>query len=972
MSKVSTPTDEPLEDANFARRNWQLLSLIAGHILFVLAVALWKGPIAAQHRGTFRARLKIAAELYRQGDYVDARTLLSLLETQLWRDPASAGQLYYLRGACAQGLASVLPPERAEDYQAESLAYLTAAERQSVPGNWQIQLKENLGKALLHAGRFREAQQNLQGALANRRSIQDQLYRLQLLAALEQPERDDRRIGTILRQWQKIPELHPSSRDLAEAATQLFNASDFVELRKLLKQSAPPHQELISLGDAAWIEFRTEFALVAGDAETAAEYLATQRQVNDVALASVLLDLQQAHLLATPPDPEAALVYGNQRLELESIPERTIQDALIRQAQIYLDLQQPGKARQLLEQVDGPGPQRFQARYLLGLSFYREAREWDRLRLEDWEKQSEAILTYRQWVERFIAGISPSDPRQTAVTPWRRQLADAVGPDAVKRWLANVAYYKAIAMFEQLQEDQRQSDQKIVEQDYARAMLMTAVSYARVRQVATADRIYENVINFFPNTDFAEAARFLRADNHREAALPRTVDDFKEAAASVRLPYRNEFLPLEELREIFRNAWQDYHQRGELQSAIVIAELFAPFSAGGQADEMLAESALTYAGNLAVQDPTLGEFVPSAEARKYYRDAAAHFDKAAAQREQSATYPDLIWQTALAYYRGQDYTKAAERFREFIRVHGPGERDFLAHLLLANSLMAKEEFAQAKEILENVLESYPSSPDRFEGRIRLAQCCIQLADGMDESNPTAGELYRAAELILKQNTEGLGFDLEPSSREWRDSLFELGLLLYRRGQFEEAIPRLREAVRRFSDFSRSWEAHYQLADAYLQSAISRDELLQTEKTPQGRAALLQRKQQLLQRSLEEFQILVGKLKSLDLEHLTPELADLLMNASFRIGDVLVAKEDWNAAIDAYTTAANRYQNRPECLAAYIAIANAYEKLNRPEDARSTLRQARWVLKQLDEQLFVGSALSRQQWNDRLESLVGNL
>ncbi|MGW8257861.1 MAG: tetratricopeptide repeat protein, partial [Thermoguttaceae bacterium] len=56
-----------------------------------------------------------------------------------------------------------------------------------------------------------------------------------------------------------------------------------------------------------------------------------------------------------------------------------------------------------------------------------------------------------------------------------------------------------------------------------------------------------------------------------------------------------------------------------------------------------------------------------------------------------------------------------------------------------------------------------------------------------------GELAKAEKLLL----ENLNGDyLTPAGREWRDSLFVLGEVLYAQGRYEEAVRRLQEAVKR--------------------------------------------------------------------------------------------------------------------------------------------------------------------------------
>jgi tetratricopeptide (TPR) repeat protein len=99
---------------------------------------------------------------------------------------------------------------------------------------------------------------------------------------------------------------------------------------------------------------------------------------------------------------------------------------------------------------------------------------------------------------------------------------------------------------------------------------------------------------------------------------------------------------------------------------------------------------------------------------------------------------------------------------------------------------------------------------------------------------------------------------------------------------------------------------------------------------------------------------------------------LLRNCYFRIGDVYAAMEDWATAVDAYKAAANRYQFQPEALAAYVEMANAYNRMGRHADARGSVRQARWFLSQMDESAFSDPSFTKDAWTKRIQALSAGL
>ena len=77
--------------------------------------------------------------------------------------------------------------------------------------------------------------------------------------------------------------------------------------------------------------------------------------------------------------------------------------------------------------------------------------------------------------------------------------------------------------------------------------------------------------------------------------------------------------------------------------------------------------------------------------------------------------------------------------------------------------------------------------------------------------------------------------------------------------------------------------------------------------------------------------------------LTSQEKSILRNADFAAGEVRFELGQYDEAIQAYLTAAYRYQSDPAALLAYQQIANAYQRMNKPTEARRTLRQAKVVL-----------------------------
>ena len=97
---------------------------------------------------------------------------------------------------------------------------------------------------------------------------------------------------------------------------------------------------------------------------------------------------------------------------------------------------------------------------------------------------------------------------------------------------------------------------------------------------------------------------------------------------------------------------------------------------------------------------------------------------------------------------------------------------------------------------------------------------------------------------------------------------------------------------------------------------------------------------------------------------------MLRNCYFAIGDVHFQLQHYEAAIKACSISINRYQSRPASLVAYVKIADAYRRLDKPVEARATLEQAKAVLARMRADLPFAETTnySRQEWGQLLDSL----
>ena len=135
----------------------------------------------------------------------------------------------------------------------------------------------------------------------------------------------------------------------------------------------------------------------------------------------------------------------------------------------------------------------------------------------------------------------------------------------------------------------------------------------------------------------------------------------------------------------------------------------------------------------------------------------------------------------------------------------------------------------------------------------------------------------------------------------------------------------------------------------------------------NRAARLARVNQLFTKALGEYRRIEDTLGRRDDKDLTLLEKAMLRNSQFAIGEICFDLQEYEAAARAYAAVANRFAERPETLEAYVRLADAYRCLGRHAQARSTLEQAKVVLKQMkpDTRFDVTTNFDRKQWGDRL-------
>lgn len=284
-----------------------------------------------------------------------------------------------------------------------------------------------------------------------------------------------------------------------------------------------------------------------------------------------------------------------------------------------------------------------------------------------------------------------------------------------------------------------------------------------------------------------------------------------------------------------------------------------------------------------------------------------------------------------------------------------------AILRLGRAYMVAGEFDKA-------IAAFERNRFRYPGFVAATKSAVPLAQSLIAKGPS--HFARAERVLLSVVEDNPA--LTPEAEEFRNAVFELGVLYYRQDRHEESIQRFDELMKRYPNDPRMGQVLFLMADAYRRSANA---LGRTVVTLPGKSAAKGAedmteaevaRQERLARGLELFERVIGYYRD------RPMTRDIersqLRLAHFYRADCAFDLGDYERAIKLYDHAAFRYQDDASALAAYVQIVNANVALGRQEEARSANERAKWLLRRMPPGAFSdGSfAMSRENWERWLE------
>lgn len=331
-----------------------------------------------------------------------------------------------------------------------------------------------------------------------------------------------------------------------------------------------------------------------------------------------------------------------------------------------------------------------------------------------------------------------------------------------------------------------------------------------------------------------------------------------------------------------------------------------------------------------------------------------------------------LWLSADCYDQAGEQDRAVEGFTQYIQAQQEGPRRLLAQYRLARALQSMGQFKKAVPLFEDIVEHAPVSDEATMSLIPLAQCYLLASEDADHAK---------AEAKLLQIVEGKQF--EPSARQFRTAVIELGRMYRRVGEYPKAIERLSEAVERYKDLEKDPAVQSALADSYRLSAGVIGEQLKSAMPQNERARLSRLRRERLEEALSLYDRVRELMEPMDTRRMSELEKITLRNAMFYRGDcafdlgafhkddVQVSRGYYQQAIRFYDTAAQRYADDPSSLASMMQIVSAYAALGQWTEAQTAQNRAKARLKELPPEAWTTASgpMDKQHWERWLESSV---
>ena len=458
--------------------------------------------------------------------------------------------------------------------------------------------------------------------------------------------------------------------------------------------------------------------------------------------------------------------------------------------------------------------------------------------------------------------------------------------------------------------------------------------------------------------------------------------------------YENDWMPIGSMRNKVVASGQRMIDQKAYAEAARFANLLPPFCEEQSRLQIISRLYDLWAKQLRSQGETDGK------TEAYHRIAAIAFSKLATKMLRAPDYSNLLLKAIENYRLAGDFEESNRHLDIYLQFE-PRENIPFGLLTKAKNYNSLDQVDKALSTLQKLLDTNTSTSLIHDARLEAAKLYATQDD------------FTAAEELIVQNL--YYSDLKPESSVWRESLFELGELLFRKGEklqsqalraiqespsksvenlgvveqsyneLVRGIARIEEGLRRFESDPRRSRMMYTTAKAY-QMAATWPELLLRENRLANEDTITNwenQNKELLAKSRAMFRKLRQEIVSQPSEGANSETSriseNFLRNSFFGEADLLFEAGEYDEAMVSYRDAANRFINEPESIEAMIQIANCQKQLGKPADSRRTLEMTKDILNRIspekDAKFKEVTSHDREGWQRYInwmnEELEGN-
>ncbi|MDR3183635.1 MAG: tetratricopeptide repeat protein [Planctomycetaceae bacterium] len=482
---------------------------------------------------------------------------------------------------------------------------------------------------------------------------------------------------------------------------------------------------------------------------------------------------------------------------------------------------------------------------------------------------------------------------------------------------------------------------------------------------------FMNLTASYPNSPETAAASFLLGEQDRK--IGETEMSYREFARTFSIlrktpGYYNAWVP----KELMTNTMLEYIRKSvenrNYSDAVTLLKLVKGVIPDIDEARLRGETYEGWGTTLKSQSETVfgdsgNQLVKEAEGQ--FRLAGKAFDDYAVIIAGSPLFDDVLWRSAENYRLGNDFRSAVIEYRKYAKANYLEHRPEL-YLYLGELYLNLDILTESASVLERALKDYPA--DNLTPSIRLVlsrtyqELAPKEADMISSTDADSVRDYLSeAKTLLLQNLAG---EFAPASSIYRDSLYALGQLCYRRNELPEAAAHLEDAVKIHPDAVQAADGYYTLALCYqrqAENALAKLDDSSTEKMHNAiNAAATENRQMALTNLKRGIGVLSEREKGIGL---TGSEQLMLRNAQFAVGTLMMKMNLFREAVPVWNQTAMYYQNKPEALDALISLAYALRKTGRKEESLSMLNRANVLLNQLVQNDLITDS---ERWRNLIE------